>query len=217
MKMIDVEAWDRKQHFELYRNITFPHFGVTVPVDITALRHYCKREKLSIFKVLMYLSLRTVNRIQNFRTRIRESKVIEHDIVHPRFTTLLKNDLYSYCEASYSDDPFQFFRNCDAAVTALNDTPLLFPSPNRDDVVSVTSLPWMSYTAIQHPIQTDPVNSLPWICWGKHYEAGDKILLPLSFQCHHGLADGVHIGRFYELMQEDLDAVEAVFNGYRSL
>jgi len=217
MKMIDFEGWDRKQHYDLYKNVTFPHFGVTVPVDITVLRNFCKRENLSIFKVLMYLSLRTVNRIQNFRTRIRQEGVVEHGIVHPRFTTLLKNDLYSYCEAEYTEDPFQFIKNCDEALAELNDRPLLFPSPERDDVVSVTSLPWMSYTAIQHPIQTNPVNSLPWICWGKHYPAGDKILLPLSFQCHHGLADGVHIGRFYELIQTDLDTVEAVFNGYRTL
>lgn len=210
MKTIDFENWERKHHFNVYKHVTFPHFGVTVPTDITALRQFCRQEGLSIFKMLMFLSLRTVNRIPNFRTRIRGEAVVEHAVVHPRFTTMMKNDLYSYCDAVYAESPLEFMKNCDEAIAALKDTPNLFP-PERDDIVSVTSLPWVSYTTIQHPIQTDPLNSLPWICWGKHYQEQDRTLLPLSFQCHHSLADGVHIGRFYELMQEDLAAVERLF------
>lgn len=211
MKSIDLETWDRKNHFNVYKDVTFPHFGVTVPTDITVVRNFCKREGLSIFKMLMYLSMRSVNRIPNFRTRIRGAEVVEHAIIHPRFTTMLKNDLYSYCEAEYSENPLKFMENCDEALLALDDVPYLFPDPERDDVVSVTSLPWFSYTAIQHPIQTDPLNSLPWICWGKHFQEQDRIMLPLSFQCHHCLADGVHIGRFYEQMQSYIADIDTLF------
>lgn len=217
MKILDFETWDRKHHFNAYKDVTFPHFGVTVPIDITTLRNFCKHEGHSIFKMLMYLSMRSVNRISNFRTRIRGEAIVEHGIVHPRFTTMMKNDLYSYCEARYCEDPLEFMKNCDDALAALNDQPYLFPDPDCDDVVSVTSLPWMSYTSIQHPIQTNPLNSLPWICWGKHYQDQDRIMLPLSFQCHHSLADGIHIGRFYELVQMDLACIEDLFTAKLSL
>jgi hypothetical protein len=38
--------------------------------------------------------------------------------------------------------------------------------------------------------------STPIVTIGKYFEHGRKLLLPLAIQVHHGIVDGIHIGRF---------------------
>ncbi|MBR6451907.1 MAG: chloramphenicol acetyltransferase, partial [Lachnospiraceae bacterium] len=44
--------------------------------------------------------------------------------------------------------------------------------------------------------------------FGKYFAAPNdpnKILMPVSSQTHHGLMDGVHVGKFYIQLQEACD------------
>ena len=77
--------------------------------------------------------------------------------------------------------------------------------PGRDDLLFVTSIPWVSFTNITHPISMHPVDSIPRISWGKYFEENGKTKLPLSVQAHHALVDGIHTGRYFELIQDMLD------------
>ncbi len=63
-----------------------------------------------------------------------------------------------------------------------------------------------SFTSFTHPIHMNPVDSIPRIAWGKFFSKGDRIKMPLSVQIHHALADGIHVGRYFNLVQEYLDA-----------
>ena len=40
---------------------------------------------------------------------------------------------------------------------------------------------------------------------GKYFEQGEKILLSLAIQVHHGVCDGFHLSRFINDLQEWLD------------
>jgi chloramphenicol O-acetyltransferase type A len=46
--------------------------------------------------------------------------------------------------------------------------------------------------------------------WGKFFQQGDRILLPLGVQGHHALIDGVHIGRFYREIETYLQEPELI-------
>ena len=48
-------------------------------------------------------------------------------------------------------------------------------------------------------------NTIPRIAWGKYFEENGKIKLPLSVQVNHSMADGVHVGRYFNAIQEILD------------
>jgi hypothetical protein len=52
---------------------------------------------------------------------------------------------------------------------------------------------------------TAPNHSIPRFAWGKYFREGGALKMPLSMQAHHGLVDGLHFGRFYELVQALLD------------
>lgn len=42
------------------------------------------------------------------------------------------------------------------------------------------------------------------IAWGRYFLQGDRTLLPLSVLCRRALVDGMHIGKFYELLDEQI-------------
>jgi chloramphenicol O-acetyltransferase type A len=75
----------------------------------------------------------------------------------------------------------------------------------RDDLLYITSVPWVSFTGMTHPVQMKPVDSIPRISWGKYFEENGRVKLPLSVQVHHALMDGVHVGQYFIKLQELLD------------
>lgn len=64
----------------------------------------------------------------------------------------------------------------------------------------ITSVPWFSFTAFTHPYD-EKYGSIPILTIGKYFNEGDRTLLPVSVQVHHGLVDGIHVGRFYDRLR----------------
>ena len=65
-------------------------------------------------------------------------------------------------------------------------------------------VPWVSFTSLQHAMSYHPHDSVPRISWGKFFNSGNKVMMPLSVQAHHALVDGRHMGSFFNLFQEYL-------------
>jgi chloramphenicol O-acetyltransferase type A len=69
----------------------------------------------------------------------------------------------------------------------------------------MTAIPWVSFTSFMHPMHLHPADSVPRFAWGKFFEDGTLLKMPLSVQGHHALMDGIHMGRFYAEVQDYLD------------
>jgi chloramphenicol O-acetyltransferase type A len=78
----------------------------------------------------------------------------------------------------------------------------------EDDLLFVSCVPWIHFTSISHPIQSDKTDSIPRISWGKFSLTGDQVSLPISVQLHHGLADGFHVGLFFKKFEELIERPE---------
>ncbi len=74
----------------------------------------------------------------------------------------------------------------------------------RDDYLYMTAIPWVSFTSFMHPMHLQPADSVPRFAWGKFFEEGNLLKMPLNVQAHHALMDGVHMGRFYTEVQDYL-------------
>lgn len=208
MREIDLETWPRKTHFEVFQNMDYPHFNLTANVDITLFKPALKQTGASFSTGIMYLIARVANNIPEFRTRIRGNKVVEHELVHPSSTILTKDDLFTYCSVHYSPDFAIFREEAERRFAQVRENPELHDNDWADTLLFMTSLPWVSFTGMMHPINMSPVDSVPRFAWGKFFEEGEKVKLPLSVQGHHGLLDGVHAGRFFEQFQALLDTPE---------
>lgn len=203
MKTIDLSQWARCKHFEYFRNLDYPHYCLTANADISRLIQVAKEKHLSVFHAILYIVMRTANEIQEFRYRIRGDSVVEHEIVHPSFTVMAETDVFSFCSADYDPDASRFFQNVEAATLSVKNAPIIGDEPGCDDRIYVTSIPWLSFTSVSHPIHMHPTDTVPRVAWGKYFRNGEQILLPLSVQVHHALVDGIHVAKFYKKIEEN--------------
>ena len=95
-------------------------------------------------------------------------------------------------------------------IAYVQEHPTLEDEPGRDDLLFMTAIPWVSFTSFMHPLHWSPVDSVPRFAWGKFFEQGKSLKMPLSVQGHHALMDGIHVGRFYAEVQGYLQQPEVV-------
>lgn len=202
---IDMENWIRKEHFHFFNQFSYPHFNICANLDITNYFKYIKEHDIPFFISITYLVSKVANGIPEFRQRIREDKVIEHETVSPSFTVMTESKLFSYCAVNYIDDFSIFKARAMESIEKVKKNISLEDEPGRDDFLYITSIPWISFTSMVSPIQMNPVDSIPRISWGKYFEENGRMKLPLSVQIHHALADGLHVGEYYNTLQEMLE------------
>ncbi len=205
MRHIDVETWSRREHFRRFIAYGFPHGGLCANVDLTAFYPVVKQSGISFTVSIVYVITRAANEIREFRQRIRSGAVVEHEIVHPSTTILIDEDLFSFCAIEYTEEFSLFAARAAERIAYVQEHPTVQDRPGKDDSLYMTAVPWVSFTSVMHPLDLNPVDSVPRFAWGKFFGEGQLLKMPLSVQAHHALVDGVHIGRFYEKVQEYLD------------
>lgn len=125
-----------------------------------------------------------------------------------------KDDVFSFCTMEYHEDFSIFAINAAEKITRVQKRPrLLEEDQNRDDLLFMTAVPWVSFTSFMHPLKLYPADSVPRFAWGKFCKEGESFKIPLSVQGHHAVMDGLHVGKFYKLFQECMDQ-PGVFLGY---
>ena len=201
MQTIDIDSWPRRDIYKFYSGLDYPHFNICAEIDITRLHRQCRQSGISRFNGVLYGVSRIANEIEEFRQRIRAEEVVQHQVVHPSYTVLTDDNTFCFCETKYSDDITIFSDRTDRAILRAKQEPSLEDEPGRDDYLFISSLPWVRFTSVSHPIHMNPVDSIPRITWGRFSEVHKRVTMPLSIQVHHGLADGYHVGRFFELFQ----------------
>ena len=210
MREIDLTTWRRRQHFELFKTFNHPHFSMCANLELTAFYEQVKKSGVSFTVAFVYVIARAANAVPEFRYRIRSGKVVEHDLVSPSFTVLVDDDLFSFCTIPYCEDFAEFAPRATAMIAQVKEQPTLDIEADTDDLLFMTALPWVSFTSFAHPMQQHPADSIPRFAWGKFFQEGHGLKIPLSVQGHHALMDGIHMARFYAKVEEVLQHPEEV-------
>ena len=204
MRNINLETWPRREHFKVFNAFDHPHFNMCANVDLTTFYPIVKQRGVSFTVGIAYVLSRASNAIPEFRYRIRAGKVVEHEIVHPSTTILVDEDLFTFCTIDYIEDFSEFAARAAERIAYVKEHPTLKDESGQDDLLFMTALPWVSFTSFMHPMQLHPVDSVPRFAWGKLFEEGEFLKMPLSVQGHHALMDGIHMARFYAEVQDYL-------------
>jgi chloramphenicol O-acetyltransferase type A len=204
MRHIDMQTWSRREHFKVFSAFDHPHFSLCANVDLTTFYPVVKQRGISFTVAIVYVLARAANAIPEFRYRIRGREVVEHEIVHPSATILTDEDLFSFCTFDYIENFSEFAARAAERIAYVKEDPTLKDEPGQDDLLFMSAIPWVSFTSFMHPLHLDPADSVPRFAWGKFFEEGKFLKMPLGVQVHHALMDGVHVGRFYEEVQDYL-------------
>ncbi len=202
---IDLETWPRREAFDLFRSFDLPYWSLTADVDVTRLRRIRKGERGSFTVGLVHAIASGANAVPAFRQRIRGDGVVEFDVVHPSITIQVDEERFAFCTLWYDEDFERFAAAATERIEEARRVQSLWMEPDRDDFLFMTAIPWVSFTGLVHPLPGDAGGSVPRLAWGRFREVGDRVVLPLNVQAHHALVDGIHVGRFFEIVQTALD------------
>jgi len=209
MKIIDITTWKRAEHYRFFQKADYPQYNICMNIDITNFLAATKKKKLPFYYAMTYAATEIANRVEEFRYRIRGEQVVLHDRTHPSFTDITPgSELFKLVTVDLEDSIEEFIQS--AKKISSSQTSLFTPGDNdkRDDVVYITCIPWISFTSLSHTMNLIKEDSIPRISWGKYFSEGERMLLPFSVQVNHALIDGIHVGKYVELLQEYLEKFE---------
>ena len=202
-RRIEITNPHQRRHFEFFSGMNHPHFGVCANVEIGGWLAMAREEGLRVAPTIVHLLAHVSNEIPQLRRRIRKDGIVEHDVVHPTFSVRTDvTDTFSFCHVDFTPDLHAFVMEAVAQTEEMRTAPVFEDEPGRDDYLFMSALPWISFTSVQHAMQLHPHDSVPRISWGKFFESEGRTMMPLSLQAHHALVDGVHVGQFYERVDE---------------
>lgn len=213
-RYLDMDHYKRKSHFEYFCSLAYPYVGLTVDVDITRFIAAVKAKKLPFFLAFCYCIAQAANSVPEFRQRIIDGKIAEYDFCQTSHTVSLEDGTYCYCTLN-ADMPFQ--RYLPYAVQAQEEAKkvegIAGNAGDKQELIFISTLPWLSYTALINPVPA-PADSNPRITWGKYFSRGPETLVPVSVLCNHALVDGLHISRFYQSLDRQIEELTDVIDTF---
>jgi chloramphenicol O-acetyltransferase type A len=206
-QLIDVNNWNRKEHFLFYKTFSNPFFGLVIDVDCTKCFHRSKISDNSFLQEYLYACIRSINEVPALRNRIHGDELRQYNDIHVSSTVLREDKTFGFSFIEYSIDKTTFANNVSKEVERVRNTTGLFTSSDtaKDNVIHFSVLPWISFSGIEHASNIGSSDSCPKISIGKMKSVGDQYLLPVSLHVHHACADGYDAGLFFELLQKYMD------------
>jgi chloramphenicol O-acetyltransferase len=205
MKTVDLATWNRRRHFELFRSYAQPFFNVCFELDVTRFLLRNKAAGRPFFLAFLHAVMTSVNATEAFRLRLRGDEVVLHDTVHASFTMMTDQQVFRFVTVPHDPDADAFIaaaaRISDAGRSDVTVADVL----GVDDLVFVSSMPWMTFTSVQHAMPGNKDDSFPRLTWGKYHETGATIVIPFSVAAHHALVDGADVAAFAATLQRRLD------------
>jgi chloramphenicol O-acetyltransferase type A len=199
---LNLETWNRKEHFLFFKQMEEPFFGITVTIDCTNAYTKSKELGVSFFTYYLHKTLAAVNKIESFRYRILENEIYIFDRIDASATILRDDKTFGFSQIEFAEDILQFAENTEIEIARIQTTTGLLTREFSENLIHFSALPWINFTSFSHARSFTFPDSCPKISFGKIIEENDKKTMSMSIHVHHGLMDGYHLGEFIELFEE---------------
>jgi len=209
MKIIDIENWKRKEHYEFFSKMSSPFFGITTEVDCTIAYDNAKKSGCSFFAYYLHKSMMAVNSVPELKYRILNNQVVELDVIHVGVTIGREDGTFAFIFVNFSEDLETFNNALQKEIEEVkNSSGLRLNGDNEKiDLIRHSTLPWISFSALLHPTNFNNKDTVPKITFGKFSIKDGRKMLPVSIEAHHGLADGYHLGIYLNEFQNRLNEI----------
>ena len=205
---MDINQWNRRDHFHFFRKFEEPFFGITTEVDCTKAYLASKESDASFFLWYLHKSLVAANETDPFRYRIDGEEVFLYDEVHASPTINRPDGTFGFSYMNYHRLFGDFAVKALAEIEKVQRITGLVPAVSGENVIHYSSVPWLHFTSLSHARAFAFKDSIPKISFGKMKEVNGQITMPVSVHVHHGLMDGFHVAQFVERFQSLLNSDE---------
>jgi chloramphenicol O-acetyltransferase type A len=207
MKIIDPSTCKRKGYFDFFSHFDDPFYGIVSEIDCTNAYQFAKAENRSFFSHYLHKSLLAVNEIEEFRYRAEGDKIILFDKIHATSTIAREDGSFGFSFIPFNFDFKIFDQSLKKEIKNVQDATGIRANAetSRNDVIHYSSIPWVKFTGLTHPRNFKAQDSIPKITFGKAFPNGEKKIMPVSINAHHGFVDGLHLAKYLELFQKFMD------------
>jgi chloramphenicol O-acetyltransferase type A len=202
--LLDLNNWNRKEHFLFFKQMQEPFFGVTVTIDCTKAYTTSKSLGTSFFMYYLHKTLIAVNAFECFRYRIDNTHIYVHDRIDVSATIGRADGTFGFSLTEFNPDYAIFEKNLLSEIERIqNTTGLLTRDSYGEDIIHFSAIPWLDFTSLSHARSMTNPDSCPKISFGKMTLSEDgKRTMPMSIHVHHGLMDAMHVGQMVDYFQE---------------
>ncbi len=204
-RKIDIEKWNRKEHFKFFSGFDEPFFGMTVNVDCTIAYANAKKHNISFFLYYLYRTLKAANEVENFRYRIIDGEVCDFSRVSGSPTINRPDGTFGFAYINYEEDENLFYKKAIEEIEQVKKSKNLLPAVSGENVIHLSTIPWIKFTSLSHARNFAFPDSCPKITFGKIDKQNDIKEMPVSIHVHHGLMDAYHVHLFIQRFQELLN------------
>ena len=199
---LDLDTWNRKEHFLFFKQMEEPFFGITTTIDCTIAYKKAKEFGISFFTYYLHKTLSTVNKIEPFRYRIINDEVYVFDQIDVSATILRDDKTFGFSYMNYSEDIHEFAKIVTLEIERIQNTEGLFTRLFPENLIHFSALPWVNFSSFSHARSFTFPDSCPKISFGKMIDENGKKTMAMSVHVHHGLLDGYHVGEFVALFEK---------------
>ena len=206
---IDLRAWPRGQMFYYFSKMAPTGYSMTVPIDVTEWRKTLREAGLKFFPAYLWLVTRSLNRQTEFKVAERDGVLGYYDSLTPLYASFHEDDhTFSLMWTAYTDDFSRFYQAYLDNQSAFGGVHGVLSQPQTPppNAYTVSCVPWISFSHFAVHSDASKPYYFPSVEAGKLYEAGGRVLMPLSITCHHATTDGYHVKCFLDALQQDADS-----------
>ncbi|AMR32863.1 chloramphenicol acetyltransferase [Mucilaginibacter sp. PAMC 26640] len=202
---VDLATWPRKEHFTFFNSFDEPYFSVNADVDCTIAYQRAKEQNVSFYLYYLYCAITAINAIDSFRYRVIDGEVFIYDQINVTHIVLRPNDTFGFGFVEFKPTLAEFIADAQKETDRILSTSGLDLSIPGDNIIHFSAMPGIKFTGLTHARSFSYKDSSTKISVGKVTEVDGRRMMPVSIAVHHGLTDGVHVGRLINLFQEILD------------
>lgn len=199
---VNLENWNRKEHFLFFKQMEEPFYGITTTIDCTKGYNESKQLGISFFTYYLHQTLMAVNAVENFRLRICNDEVFLHDSISASATVMREDKTFGFSLMEFTENIQDFAKIVTSEIDRIQTTTGIITTEYPENLIHFSALPWIDFTSLSHARSFTWPDSCPKISFGKLTDANGKKTIPVSVHVHHGLVDGYHVGLFLEKLQE---------------
>ncbi len=192
-KVIDLESWIRKEHFEYYQSFDSPCFNISVNINAEKIYAFAKSNNHSFFLICLYAIARAANMVPQFKQRVLDGKVIEYEKIAVMTPIMTEHEMFCQAWCEYYDNFLEFKA---AAEPKIQQAKHSHPAPMKvdgEDFICASCSPWIHFTGMSQA-KYKFSQSIPILAWGK-LENGK---IPFSIQVDHSFIDGYFVSKFFD-------------------
>ena len=209
-KSIDMDTWSRREYYDHYAHGTKCMCAITADIDVTSLYNTAEKTKKDFFIAMLYAITATLNKHEEFRVgycrengrlMIWDKIVPAHSVFHKETETFTRiwSDWYLDFE--------EFYKHC-AADIEKGKTAKGFSIPDvPDNTFDVTYIPSLYFSSIDLKLSESGKYLSPIVTMGKPVRSDGKIIMPISMEISHAVADTFHISRFFAETESTIAAI----------